>query len=102
MISVRTRKNEFSGVVKTNFIERSTNRTVSPYPGGTGGGCGGDGQDGNIDIRLIRWEDTVANIILGTEPNAPLDYASVLELRHPIVSIIGGREGQLERIERNE
>ena len=48
------------------------------------------------------WEDTVANIILGTEPNAPLDYASVLELRHPIVSIIGGREGQLERIERNE
>ena len=44
--------------------------------GGLGGrterGAGGDGRDGDGDGQLIRWEYTVANVILGTEPNAPL------------------------------
>ena len=46
---------------------------------------------------MIRFEDTVANVILGTEPNAPLAYAPVLELHHPIMSMLGGHRGQLVR-----
>ena len=48
--------------------------------GGTDKGGGGDGQDSNRDGRLIRWEYTVANAILGTGPNAPIAYALLLEL----------------------
>ena len=33
---------------------------------------GRDGQYGDGDGRLIKWEDTVAKINLGMEPNAPL------------------------------
>ena len=50
--------------------------------GGSGGGMdvgeGGDGQDRDGDgdgDRLNRWEDTVANIILGTKSNDPLASA---------------------------
>ena len=39
-------------------------------------------------------EDTVVNITLGTEPNSPLSYAPVLELRHPIMSNLGEHGGQ--------
>ena len=42
--------------------------------GGTGRGRRGYGWGGDRD-RLIQWEDTVANLTLGTEPNAPLSYA---------------------------
>ena len=67
--------------------------------GGLGGGMleggGGDGQDDGGDGQLICWEDTVANIILGTDPNNPLAYAPGLELHHPIMSMIGGHGGRL-------
>ena len=59
-------------------------------------GGGGDGCDSHGD-RLNRWEDIVANIILGTEPNASLAYAPVLELRHPTMSMVGLHGGQLYR-----
>ena len=66
--------------------------------GGTGGGRGGDGRDGDGDRDgLNRWEDTVANVILGMEPNSPLAYAPLLELHHPIMSMLGGHGGRLER-----
>ena len=42
--------------------------------GGPGGGGGGYGREGDGD-RLIMWEDNTANVILGTDNNAPLDYA---------------------------
>ena len=32
--------------------------------GRTGGGEGGDGRNGDRDGRLIRWEDTVSNVML--------------------------------------
>ena len=38
---------------------------------------------------LNWWEDNVVNIILGTEPNAPLAYAPGLELHYPIISTLG-------------
>ena len=63
--------------------------------GGTYGGGGVDRQDIN-GYGLNRWEDNVANIILGTEYNDPLAYAPELEPHHPIVSILGGHRGQLE------
>ena len=62
--------------------------------GGTGGGWGGYLRDGDRD-ELNRWEDDVAHITLGTEPNAPLAYAPVLELRHPIMSMLGDPGGWL-------
>ena len=40
--------------------------------GGTDGG--GGGRDGYRD-GLSRWEDNVAHVNLGTEPNTPLAYA---------------------------
>ena len=52
--------------------------------------------DGDGDI-ISRWEDNVANITLGMETNAPLAYAPGLEYHHPIISMIGYLEGQLER-----
>ena len=65
---------------------------------GTGGGPGGGGDGLDRDGRLIRWEDTVANVILGMEPNALLAYAPGLELHHLIMSMLGGTEaGQRER-----
>ena len=59
-------------------------------------GGGGDGWDGYKD-RLSRWEDNVAHVNLGTEPNAPLVYALALELPHTIMSKVGEHEEQLER-----
>ena len=52
-------------------------------------GRGGDRQYGDGD-RLNRWEDNVANLILGTDHNDTLAYALVLELHHIIMSTIGG------------
>ena len=56
----------------------------------------GDRWEGNGDIRLVRWEYIVANVILGTEPNAPLAYAPGFEHHHPIMSMLVETEGQLE------
>ena len=42
--------------------------------GGTDRGVGGDIKGGDGD-GLNRWEDTVANLILGTDPNYPLAYS---------------------------
>ena len=58
-----------------------------------GGGGGGDGDSDALNL----WEDTVANVILGTEPNATLASSPVLELRHLIMSILGEHGGRLER-----
>ena len=58
-------------------------------------GGAGDRWEGNGDVQLVRWEYIVANVILGTEPNAPLAYAKGLELHHPIMSMIEGHIGQL-------
>ena len=58
-----------------------------------GGRGGGDGQYGDRDGRLIRWEDTVANVVLDTEPNAPLAYAPGLELHRPIIIMLEGNGG---------
>ena len=42
--------------------------------GGTDGGGGGlDGWDGDGD-RIVRWEDNVAKVTLGSEPNASPVY----------------------------
>ena len=69
------------------------------------GGCGwyaegrlgvGYGRNGDGDGQMIRWEYTVANVILGTEPNAPLAYAPGSELHNPIISILGGYGGRLD------
>ena len=68
--------------------------------GGPGGGAdrggGGDGWDGDGD-RIIWWEDNVAQVTLGTDPNDPLAYAPGLEHHHPIMSMIGDPGGKLER-----
>ena len=45
-----------------------------------------DGDRGGIN----RWEDTVANVILGTDPHAPLSYAMGLEIHHLIMTMIVG------------
>ena len=64
-------------------------------------GCGTDegrvgyGKDRDGD-GLNWWEDIVANVILGTEPNVPLAYVPGLQLRHPIISMLGGYGCQLE------
>ena len=60
-------------------------------------GGGGDGWDSNEDGRIIRWAYTVVNVILGTEHNVPLASTPGLELYHPIMSMLGGHGGQLER-----
>ena len=55
---------------------------------GTDGGGGGD--IWYVDrYRLSWWEDNVENFNLGTEPNSPLVYATVLEHQHPIISTPG-------------
>ena len=65
--------------------------------GGTDGGERGYGQE-VYGYRLSRWEDNVAHVTLGVEPNAPLAYAPVLEHHHPIMSMIGYPGGRLERL----
>ena len=45
------------------------------------------------------WEGTLANVILGTDPNAPLAYAPGLTLYHPNMNIL---EGYRERLERDK
>ena len=66
-----------------------------------GTGCGtnvggvGYGWDGDGD-RPSRWEDNVAHVTVGTEPNNPLAYAPGLQYHHPIRSSPGGPGGQLE------
>ena len=64
---------------------------------GTGGGGGGDIRNGDEDGRLIRWEDTLEDLILGTEPTYHLDYAPRLKLHHLIISMLGGHGGRLDR-----
>ena len=64
---------------------------------GTGGVGGGDRQYGNGYGQLIRWEDTVANVFLGTEPNPHIAYNPGLELHHLIMSMLGGHRRQLDR-----
>ena len=46
-------------------------------------------------------EDTVANVIFGTEHNAPLAYAPGLELHNPIMSMLGGALRPVREIERH-
>ena len=57
---------------------------------------GGYGDDGDGD-GLNRWEDTVANVILGTEPNVPISYTTVFELHQPIMSMFGAHRNRLEK-----
>ena len=64
--------------------------------GGTGGGGERDRQDGDR-YGLNMWSDTVANVILGTEPNDPLVYATLLEIHYLIMSMRWGQGGQLKR-----
>ena len=52
--------------------------------------------DGGGD-RLSWWGDNVANITLGTETNALLDYATGLEHQYPMISTLGETGGQWER-----
>ena len=65
--------------------------------GGTYGGGGGDGRDRYGDRRLIKWEDTVANITLGKYHNALFASTPGSELHHPTMSTLGENRGQLER-----
>ena len=66
--------------------------------GGIDGGGGGDRRDGDgYEEGVNMWEDNVANVTLGVEPNAPLAYALLLELHHPIVSTLGKHLGRLDR-----
>ena len=66
--------------------------------GRTDGGLGGDRMDGDGDVDgLNRSEDNVENVILGKEPNSPLDYAPGLELHHQIMSTFGWNGVRLER-----
>ena len=57
----------------------------------------GDIHNVDVDGQIIRWENTIASIILVMEPNAPLAYAPVLELHHPIMSTHVGHGRRLER-----
>ena len=57
---------------------------------------GGYGRDRDRDV-LSRWEDNLAHVTLGTEPNAPLTYAPLLEHHHPVVIILGDPGGRLDR-----
>ena len=59
---------------------------------------GGEETDGTeTETDLISGKDTVANVILGTEPNSSLASAPGLELHHLIINMVGGHRGQLER-----
>ena len=50
-----------------------------------------------MDTDYIGGEDTVENLILREEPNAPLESALGLELHHPIMSMLGGNGVQIKR-----
>ena len=68
--------------------------------GGLGGGTDrGGGRYGweNDGDRINTWEYTVANLILGTENNYPLAYSTGLELYHPIITMLRGHGGRLEK-----
>ena len=70
--------------------------------GGLGGGTDRGGEGGGRDRdrdrdRLSWWEDNVANVTLGTETNATLDYAPGLEHHHPNMSMLGEPGGLLKR-----
>ena len=57
--------------------------------------------DGEVDGAEMETDYYVGrccrkNNTLGTEPNAPLAYASVSELHHPTMSTIWGHGGLLE------
>ena len=56
----------------------------------------GDGRDGDRDV-LSLWEDNVANVTLGTDPNSPFAYAPGLEHHHPNTSSLGDPGGRLNR-----
>ena len=58
--------------------------------GGSVGGGGGYRRYGDGYGKLIMWEYTVSNLILGTKPNDPLAYDPGLELHHPIMSMVVG------------
>ena len=93
---------EASGVACGQLVAGEVSIGLGGYGDrGSGGGeivgGGGGRQDGDGCGQLIRWEDTVANAILGTEPNDPLVYAPVLELHLPIFIIIVEYGGQLEK-----
>ena len=81
-------------------VEAVKNRFGGDADGGLVGGMDGGGggyiryieRDG-----LSRWEDNVSHVTLGTDHNAPLVYALVLELHHPSMSNFGEQGDQLER-----
>ena len=61
---------------------------------GTDKGGGGYVWDGDKD-GLNWWEDSVANTALGTDPNAPIDYAPKSKHHYPIMSMLGYHGGRL-------
>ena len=82
-----TRDKGIQAVVGTG--RRGPGRDADGGLGGrTDGGGGGYGREVDGDV-LNQWGDNVANITLGTEPNATLAYAPGLEHHHPIVSTLG-------------
>ena len=82
-------------VVGTGLLRIERNMNGGSVDGMIGGG-GRDRKNDEID-GLKRWEDNVARIISGTEPNAPLSSALGMELHHPIMRMTGGHGGRLER-----
>ena len=89
---------EVSGVTGVQTVEGAERTGLGGYldggsGGGMGGGGGGDGWDGDGDGKLVRWEDTAADVILATEPNAHLEYAPGLELHHMTMIMIGFHVG---------
>ena len=76
------------GVVKTGRLGLGGD-AYDGLGGRTGGEGGGYGRYGD-GYGIIMWKDTVAKIILGMEPNAPLAYAYILELQYPSMSMLGG------------
>ena len=65
--------------------------------GGTDIGGGGDGRERDSNGRLIKWDDAVTIITLGTELKDPLAYDPGLELHHTSMSTLGDHGEQLER-----
>ena len=64
--------------------------------GGTDRGGGGDVRGGDGE-RISWWEDNVAKLTLGMEPNNSLAYAPGLEHHHPIMIMFGDPGGWLYR-----
>ena len=90
---VETKAKDFQEVMVTGQGE--CGRDADDSSGGrtdrSKGVCIWDGEG----YRISWWEDNVANITLGTETHAPLDYAPGLEHHHPIIIMLGELEGQL-------